>query len=118
LGLRTLICQLKLGNLSHVNEIRALFTVLCFVRACSGHHTPKFSSIENPHNGDKLTFDKGILRRSLRTLNVTKLKVGKWSFFLPMKAGVNSNSVLLSIGLDLISYIDNRQLVIAYVKFA
>jgi hypothetical protein len=118
--IKKILVSLKNGNDSQENilVLRAFFTVITFIRGISGFHTPKFNSIVDPFNGKASVVPLDLIEKSIRNLNIPKFKsFSQPRFFIPSKAGANSNLVLISIGLDLLALIDNPLIWLNYVKW-
>jgi len=106
------------GNVN-LRILRCLFTSLCSIRATSGHHTPKFGTITDPHKGIMKTLPAGSIKRALKTLGINQpIRLRGWKFILPEKSGVNANSVIFSIFLDTVAYWYNPSKIIHFVKFS
>jgi len=96
---------------------RTILTVLGLMRGMSGHHYLKFSSIDSPHSGKVLTFDKNLILHVCKEMGLRSFKrMRKPKFFISSKSGVNSSSAFTSISLDCIAFMIRPHLYITYVK--
>lgn len=100
-----------------IRIVRTLLTILGLMRSMSGHHYLKFSSINAPHTGKVLTFDKHLILHVCKYMGLRSFKrMAKPKFFLSSKSGVNSSSAFTSISLDNIAFMIRPSLYIVYVK--
>lgn len=120
--IRNLVVKFKHSNAEIQRElstlVKALLSCMNFYRAVSGHHTVKLDSITKPHGGSVRTFDRDILIRALKRLNVNKVfKLRSPRYFLPSKSGVNANLVFVSVGFDFIALMLNPTVYIGHVQW-
>lgn len=119
-SLRMILVSLKQGNSAPdvINIVRALFTVLCFFRGISGHHTPKYGSITDPFSGKSSTLPLDLLQSAVRSLGIKRFSgFRSTKYFIPQRAGANANLVIVSIGLDLLAMMDRPSIWLSYVRW-
>jgi len=99
-------------------RVKLILSMLSFFRACSPKYSKvSWSSITDPFNGESTTLSYIRLRKALKSLGITTLKVGNPSiFWASSKAGPNFPVATLGLGLDLIGWIQRPWKWWAYVK--
>jgi len=91
----------------HLIKLKLILSMLSFFRACSPvYRKVSWESIVAPFGGVKTTLDEFELKKALKSLGITTLRVGKPSiFFASSKSGPNLPVATLGLGLDLIGWI-------------
>ena len=99
-------------------KIKLILSMLAFFRACSPKYSKvSWSSITDPFNGVSTSLSEMKLRKGLKSLGITTIKVGKPSiFWASSKTGPNFPVATLGLGLDLIGWIMRPWKWWAYVK--
>lgn len=118
LEMRNALVKLKDGSDDKylITYIRAFFSILSFFRGVTGIKKPDYGSITKPFTGQSKTLPIEDIRRVFKYRS-RPLKLAKPHFFIPNKAGANSNLVITSIGLDLLAIMDNFPIWLAYCRW-
>jgi len=97
--------------------LRAVLSTVAIFRSLSPKHVLKFDSVTAPYTGTGTLSKKEILA-ALKSLGITRLKVGSPYFFWSNKSGVNAQLAFMSIGLDFIGILGHPKVFIGHILYA
>nr|UJQ92445.1 MAG: putative RNA-dependent RNA polymerase [Mitoviridae sp.] len=96
---------------------RAVISTVAIFRSLSPKHVLNFDSVTAPDTGTGTLSTKDI-KGALRSLGITKLKVGSPYFFWSNKAGVNAQYAFISIGLDFLGLIGHPKVYFSHITYS
>jgi hypothetical protein len=97
--------------------LRAVISCVAMFRSLSPKHVIKFDSVTAPYTGTG-DLSPNEIKGALRSLGITRLKVGSPRFFWSNKAGVNAQYAFISIGLDFLGLLGHPKVYFSHIIYS